>query len=253
MNTTVKDAFEIIELISKHQGELTLIDISKNLNMNKTKVFRHIKTLILLNIVTKQDNHYFLGLRFLELGSKVSIRNTLVKYIHPIIQKLANEINETVNLAHIYSDTALYIDKAESKRSLQLRASIGDKLPLYCTGLGKAILSILDKRTMETLIYQLKMNKMTKNTITDPDELMNQIAQIKEKSYSIDREEFEEGLICVAIPLSIKEFDFTGSISISGSTDRFNEGRIYFLVNKLTEAKNKIINALYHSKEGSND
>ncbi len=253
MNNSLLKAFEIVWLLARHQGELGLKDICMGLNMNKTTVFRYIETLISLNLLEKHKGRYFLGIGLFELGSSVRIQTLIVERIHPILEKLAQEINEAVNLAQIYENTALYLDRAESKRRLQLKASVGDKLPLYSTGLGKSILSVLEMTRLNTLVYNLKMERMTGSTITDPAQLMKQIDLVRTRGYSVDREEFDEGLICVAVPLKITELNFIGGISISGPSNRLSEERIGFMTQKLLETRNEILDTLSHVLGGSND
>ena len=253
MNITLIKAFEIIKLIADHQGEFGLNDICRRLNMNKTTVFRHIETLVYMNLLEKREGSYFLGIGVFEMGNKVRIRNLIIERIHPVLEKLAKDVNETVNFAQIYDDTALYLYKAESRRSLQLRASIGDKLPLYCTALGKAILSILDTERLDSLITNLKMKKMTQYTVTDAVELMKKIHSVRMKGYSIDREEFDDGLVCVAVPFKISELGFIGGISISGPIDRFDDTRGRFLVQRLLETRNEISGTLHRELGGFND
>lgn len=246
MNSTLIKAFEIIWLLTDHQGELGLTDISKRLNMNKTTVFRHIETLVYLKLLEKHDGKYFLGIGLCELGNKVRIQNLIIKRIHPIMEALAKDINETVNLAQIYDDTALYMDRAESSRSLQLKVSVGDKIPLYCTGLGKAILSILGPDKLEVLISNLKLEKMTRHTITDPAKLRKEINSVRNKGYSFELGEFGDGVACVAVPLEVKELNFVGSMSVSGPISQFNEEKILFLAQKLLKARNDILDIVNH-------
>lgn len=246
MNSTLIKAFEIIRLIADHQGELRLNDICRRLNMNKTTVFRYIETLISLNLVEKRDGSYFLGIGLFEMGNKVKIQNLIIERFHPVLEALANDVNETVNLAQIFDDTALYLYKAESRRSLQLKASVGDKLPLHCTGLGKAILSILEPDRLDPLISNLKLERMTRHTITDPTTLKKKIDLIRTRGYSIDQEEFDDGLICVAVPLKIRKLNFNGGISISGPINRFDEEMTHFLAKSLLETRDKILHIFEH-------
>jgi len=244
MNMTLIKALEVVWLIAKNQGKLRLNNICKQLNMNKTTAFRHLQTLISQNLIVKDNGYYSLGLGLFELGSKVKIRSLTVELIHPILVELALETNETVNLAQIYNDSALYLDKAESKRSLQINANIGDKLPLYCTALGKSILSSIDRNMLDILISNIKMEKITKYTITDPVELNKHIDLVRKREYSIDMEEFEEHLVCIAVPLKVTRLGFIGGISISGPKTRLNDKRISFLLQKLKKTRNEILDAL---------
>ena len=121
MSNTIKKAFEIVKLIEKNQGKYTLTDIVRILGINKTTAFRNLKTLEELNILEKINNLYYLGISLFELGNKVYLKQIIVEKIHPVLRKLSEEVNETVNLAKIHNGMVLYLDKIESKRSLQIQ------------------------------------------------------------------------------------------------------------------------------------
>jgi len=244
MNITIEKAFEILALVRDHQGEMRLKDIYELLNMNKTTAFRYVNTLTSLNLLINDRGFYSLGLGLFELGIKVKIQNLMVKVCHPVLDKLAHEVNETVNLAQFSNSLAVYLDKAESRRSLQLKASVGDRLPIYCTGLGKSMLSILDRDIADRLISNLGMKKLTKHTIIDPKSLIKHLDLVKENGYSVDNEEYEEGLVCIAVPLKVSEINFIGGISISGPINRFNEERISFFAQRLIKIRNEVLNIL---------
>lgn len=246
MSNTIKKAFEIVKLIERNQGEYTLTDVVKILGINKTTAFRNLKTLEELNILEKINNLYYLGISLFELGNKVYLKQIIVEKIHPILKELSDEVNETVNLAKIHNGMVLYLDKIESRRSLQIQSSIGDTLPIYSTSLGKSILSILPEKKMDETIDNIDFNKTTSKTIDNPALLKKQIAEIKKKGYSIDDEEYEEGLICISVPLFLKDHNFYGSISLSGPSIRFNKETLLQLSGKLKKYKEIILNKLKH-------
>ncbi len=244
MSNTVKKSFEIVRLIEGNQGKFTLTDIVKILGINKTTAFRNLRTLVELNLLEKINNLYYLGISLFELGNKVYLKQIIVEKIHPILRELSEEVNETVNLAMIHNNMVLYLDKIESKRSLQIRSAIGDTLPLYCTSLGKSILSILPQNKMMEIVKNIVFKKITKKTISNSRKLIEQINEIKVRGHSIDDEEFEEGLICISIPLHLEHHNFFGSISLSGPSIRFDQATILQLSEKLKKYKELIIKRL---------
>ncbi|MCK4888565.1 MAG: IclR family transcriptional regulator, partial [Candidatus Aminicenantes bacterium] len=216
------------------------------LGINKTTAFRNLKTLEELNILERINNLYYLGISLFEMGSKVYLKQIIIEKIHPILRELSEEVNETVNLAKIHNGMVLYLDKIESKRSLQIQSSIGDTLPLYCTSLGKSILSILPENEMREIIKNISFEKTTHKTISNPKKLIEQINEIKLKGHSIDDEEFEEGLICISVPLYLKHHNFYGSFSLSGPSIRFDQATLLKLSKKLKKYKDIIIEKLKH-------
>lgn len=242
MNSTVIKAFEIINYISGKQGEARLVDITNDLKMNKTTAFRFLETLESLNIIEKKSNTYYLGLSLLQLGNKVLTRTLLLEKIIPVLEKISDDVNETVNFAQLQGNMALYLHKVDSKRSLQFSLGTGDKLPLYCTAMGKAILSALPDDKYEDIVQNIDFRKITPNTIENKEMLYSEIKCIREREFSTEEEELEEGLICVSVPITIRTLDFRGAISVSGPVFRINEDIIAKLTKRLKTAQNEIIN-----------
>lgn len=241
MSQSVQRAFEIIRKIADHQGEHTLSDLSRILQMNKTTTFRYLDSLEKLDILERRRNTYFLGIGLFELGAKVDAKTSIVNNIHPILEDLCLRMNETVNLARLSGDQATYLDKVESTRGMQMKATVGDKLPLYCTGVGKAVLSILPPEQSNQLVKNIELKAITSHTLTDRGALKQALDDIRNNGFSIDDEEYEFGLTCVAVPLRLEKYNFFGAISLSGQTVRFSEEDISRMVEALKTARQRIL------------
>lgn len=104
-----------------------------------------------------------------------------------------------------------------------MRSVPGDRLPLYCTGVGKAILSLLSEERARAILGTGPLPKINENTITDPELVLKEAAVTRETGYGLDREEYETGLTCMAKPLRLPGSDFAGAISVSGPTARMRD------------------------------
>ena len=233
MSGSLKKALQIIEHVARNQGEVRQVDIQKNLDMKKTTAHRYFEALEEMNFLEKKNNVYYLGLGLLRLGSKVQSKNLIIHRMNPLLERIVSEVNETLNIAQFNGSSATYLHRIESRRNLQFRATLGDNLPLYCTGLGKAILSLLPDEKIDRMFEEISLTKFTKNTITDKKTLLNQIETIRKNGYAIECEEFEEGLICMSIPLYLESYDFIGAISFSGTTNRVDREQLVKLVERV--------------------
>jgi len=241
VSNSVKKAFEIIKFISNNQGRLSLSELGRQLNMNKTTMFRYLDTLEELNILERRDSNWYLGIGLFSLGHKVDANNRIVERIHPQLLEISKRLNETVNLVGMYGNSALYLDKVESSRALQIRSKLGDHLPLHCTSLGKAILSCLPAEEVDNILNAIELKSYTPHTVTSKDELKKQIDFVKIKGYSLEKEELEPGLSCIAVPLNIEPINFYGGLSFSGSPDRFTETKVKELSVELMFLAEKIL------------
>jgi len=240
-NRSVEKAFDILRCVSLHHDGIGLSEVSRAMGLDKATVFRYLNTMETLEILEKKDNRYYLGMGLFELGNHVPGKRLIVNGIHPALRTLCEEVNETVNLAVLYNDRVLYLDKIESRRSLQINSMIGGTVPLHCTALGKCILSILPDQRTKSLLARLKLDRLTARTITDRRVLWDQIALIRDRNIGLDREEYEEGLICVAVPLRISSLDFYGAISLSGPVDRFTDPVLSALTPRLQRVATELV------------
>ncbi len=238
-NVSVEKAFQIIFLIGEELEGITLTSLSKKLGIHKTTALRFLNSLEKLGVVERRDGKYFLGIKLYELGNRVPVKRIIVNRVHPLLKELVEDVNETVNLAELSGTQVHYLDKLESQRSLQINTYIGALLPSYCTALGKAILAHLPLSLRFRIVSEIKFEKRAKNTITDPDEFLEHLQEVKKKGYSVDNEEFEEGLRCVAVPLFLPEYGFYGAISVSGPVTRLGEDKIPEVAEKLRETAKK--------------
>jgi len=189
-------------------------------------MFRYLETLEVLNILERRDSNWYLGIELFSLGHKVDANSRIVEKIHPWLVEISERLNETVNLVGMYDNSALYLDKVESNRALQMRSQLGDHLPLHCTSLGKAILSCLPLVEVDNILSIIELKPYTSHTVTSIDELKQQIDFVNINGYSLEKEELEPGLSCIAVPLYIQTIDFYGGLSFSGSPDRFTEEKV---------------------------
>jgi DNA-binding IclR family transcriptional regulator len=235
MNQSVKKAFEILTFIGDYPGKLGLNRMARVLKMNKTTLFRFLSTLESLKLLDKSDGCYVPGIKLFELGSRVPVKQLIVDRVHPFLLGLTAGVNETVNMGELGNGQVLYLDKTESQRSLQIHTYTGSYTDIHCTALGKAILSILPESKRDEIMSGLSFVAKTPHTITDPQKLRDQVRKVCERGYSIDMEELEEGLHCVAVPLFIERLNFIGAVSCSGPSVRFTPQRMAELAVKLKE------------------
>jgi IclR family transcriptional regulator, KDG regulon repressor len=244
MNQSVQKAFEILSFIAETPQKMSLNQMAVKIGMNKSTLFRFLSTLESLEIIAKKDDCYVPGIKLFQWGSQVPVNQLLVAKIHPLLQQLTLEVNETVNMGQFSNNKVLYLDKSESQRSLQIKTSVGSYTELHATALGKSILSILPLTLRNSIIDSLIFERKTSNTITSPAKLKKQVDTVAQEGYSKDCEELEEGLHCVAVPLFIESLNFYGGISCSGPINRFTPLRMTQLAQQL-KAKSQEIKKVF--------
>lgn len=217
----VDKVLTILEEISEHSDGISLAELVKRTGIAKTTVFRTLETLKERQYVM-QDNgteRYHLDLKSLELGIKGLMNVNLVEVSIPYLKTLSAKTAETCFLGVYNSGHVVYLYKSEGTLSIQTNARLGARLPAYCTGIGKALLAFQPLEEIDRVLSE-PLIPFTEKTVVDRVSLYETLADIRLKGYSLDNEENEEGLTCVARPV----FNYTGTVigalSVAGPTHR---------------------------------
>jgi DNA-binding IclR family transcriptional regulator len=223
MSESAGKALDLLFYLAKVEGDVSLARLSRDTGMNKATALRYLAVLESRGVAERRNGGWSLGLALYELGTRVPVRSLAVERVRPWIEQLSRETGESVNLACLAGSSAVYLDRAEADRSLRMRSVPGDRLPLYCTGVGKAILTLLPDDRVRAILGPDPLPRINEKTITDPEEIMKEIQKTRELGYGLDRDEYETGLTCIALPLCIPDADFYGAVSVSGPTARMRD------------------------------
>ncbi len=172
----------------------------------------------LLNI--RPDMSYELGYNLLKFAASAWAGNEFRLIAEPHLSRLHELTGETVHLGVLRDGQVIYLDKVEGTQSVRMYSQIGNASPLYCTGVGKAAISVLPQAEMEKCIASTIFHKYTDHTLKNADELRTEIEQIKLSGNAYDREEHEIGIRCVAAPIYSPNRTFVAGVSVTGPAYR---------------------------------
>ncbi len=225
---SVAHALDLLEEFSGEANELGVTELSRRLKLHKNNVFRLLATLESKGYVeqNKVTENYRLGLKALELGQRYIKQVGLIKQARPFLDEIAKKINETTYIGILRDGYAVYLDAVEPNRTVRVVSRVGLRLPAHCSAIGKAQVAFLSESELEKIFPSKTLEKFTDNTITDRDQFLKHLEEVREKGYAVDNEEYEKEVKCVAVPV----FDYTGrvvgGISVSGPAYRMDASRI---------------------------
>ena len=120
---------------------------------------------------------------------------------HAVLQALSRELGETCNIALPDGSRMIYFDRAETHWPVRIQLPVGSHVPLHCTASGKMYMSMLQKTLRLRILDSLDRERLTDNTIVDVDELMTELSLTASRQFAIDREEYIDGMVALAVPL----------------------------------------------------
>ena len=165
---------------------------------------------------------YRLGLGLFELGNQVLVHLQPVEVAKPFLERLVEETGETANMAVMDDGMALYVAKVECSFSIRIGSMVGIRQPCHCTGLGKVLLAYHADGTA-LVVREQELPRKTRRTITDAGRLRQELAVVTERGYALDDEEFEDGLRCIAAPVTDHTGAMIAAVSVSGPTARITD------------------------------
>jgi len=243
-------AFRILSLLADGQPR-TLGEISESIELNPSTTFRLLSTLTYHRYLKRSEmtGHYQLGLACLELAQGYTSSDNLREIALPELEALRDETKETVHLVVLDRMQVVYIEKIPGLHAIGLMSSgVGRHAPAYCTGVGKALLAYQKEEQIRDYYQGRGLYRFTSTTITEMQDLMEQLVQIRSQGYALDYGEHEDEVRCVATPIFDMDGKAVAAISISGPALRMDpiaDNRP--MIDKACETAMRISNQLGYS------
>ncbi len=234
--------FQVIEVLAEH-GPMGIMELSAALGFHKSTTHRLVTSLQCLGYIRQDSDSlkYALSLKFLQIGSKIINQTNVASLIHPILRRISDVVGETVHLVRREGNDVVYIDKVESGAgSIRMASRVGNRLPLYCSGVGKALLAEMEDEEIKKIWNTSNVRQLTPKTIVSFDQLEERIAQVRAEGCALDDEENEEGVRCIAVSLQDYHRVPVYALSISGPVHRMTDERMLELKDQILMYKNEI-------------
>jgi DNA-binding IclR family transcriptional regulator len=206
----------ILDILCRSQEGTSITEVAEILGVDKGSASRLMSTLAKYGYAEKDPvtRRYTLGPQIIRLSGSLLSRMPLHESARPFLQELMKQTGECAHLAILVQGKALVIDQVESLATLRVNIQVGQMAPLHCTALGKVLLAFGNSELPDML------NRFTPNTITDPDVLRRHLDTVRQQGYSVDNEEYDSCVCCIAVPIYDCRGHVVGAMGISGPATR---------------------------------
>lgn len=204
------------------QKSVPFVEVAAAVPFARTTVHRILYSLEKLGYIEKDEAkaHYQLAGKFFELTGPAIHFRRLQSVAKSVMQNLLLRFGETINLGVLDDGQVAYIEVLQSQSALRIAATPGERNPVHCTSLGKAMLAFLPENEVDAILDRHPLIRRTPRTITQKKHLIEHLASVREQSVALDMEENLTGVICVASPIFDRSGRVIAGISVSGPSSR---------------------------------
>lgn len=252
-SSSVRRALAILDVLAtwNRGGGASLSDLALQVGASKSTILRLLTPLLETSLVQqRRDGSYAMGVGAVSLGSAYLNGLDLRAVAQPLLAELAAVSKETVHLM-VYSDAqVVYVDKIIGSAPMQMASRVGDRAPVHSTASGKAILAHLPAGEFDRVVTA-GLPRRTAHTIVSADQLAEDLERIRERGFSVDDIENEDGIRCLASPVFDHLDAVVAAVSVSGPAERIGD-QMEELADLISSAANRISEQLGARKHNGN-
>lgn len=213
--------FDLLKALAETDRE-TLTELAHRTGIAPSTAHRLLMTMQSHGIVAFDEvaQHWMIGVESLRIGSSFVRRTNVVQAGRAVMRKLMTDTGETANMAIADNGEVVFISQIETHEDIRAFFRPGARGPMHTSGIGKALLAEMSREEIERIVQKNGLSSFTPNTITSADVLFADLEQIRIRGWSIDDEERNIGMRCLAAPIFNEFGEAVAGVSISGPTVR---------------------------------
>ena len=220
-NNSVLKAFAILDLLDDSRQQISARDVVRLVGLNNVTAHRFLKTLTETGVlVSPRKGVYRLGSKLVDYGERAKSFRRLAATIQPFLNRLAEDMNESV-MATIFDGTMITcIAGAHSDQSFTYNVRVGARMDAYATANGKLWLAFSDAEVLDSYLAATPLVRKSPNTIVDRLDLMRELEGIRRQGFAFNNGEREDNVAAVAMPLRTADGRMMAGVSVYGPTSR---------------------------------
>lgn len=219
---SVERAIAILKSFSHERPERGVNELSRELDLHKSTVSRLMITLERGGLLARapKTERYRLGIDLIGMAAQVVGYMDVREVARPFLWDLAETCQETAILSVLDAGQVVNLEQSvPHMRQVKNIGRVGRRMCPHCTSAGKVLLAQLSPDELDRILHK-GLERFTPHTITDPEQLRQELARVREQGYATVQEELEKGLNAIAAPIH----DYTGqvkaAVSVAGPTYR---------------------------------
>jgi DNA-binding IclR family transcriptional regulator len=222
--SSAERSLRLLARLAREGRALSLADLAADLALPKGTAHRLCAQLLETGFIARDINErdFVVGPALRKLSFDTLTHGTVRGLRHQVLTELVKEVGETCNFTTLDGASVLYLDRVEAPWPWRLTLEVGEHVPLHCTASGKMFMALMPARQRELLISELSLTAMTDATITSRAHLLQECESIARAGYSLDRQEFIDGLLALAVPVCDENGIMRAALAVHAPVSRLS-------------------------------
>ena len=222
--SSAERSLRLLAYLASEGRALSLADLAARLALPKGTAHRLCTQLLEAGFIARDVNEreFIVGPALRRLALDTLNHGAVRGLRHQVLSELVAQTGETCNITTLDGASVLYLDRVEAPWPWRLTLAVGEHVPLHCTASGKLFLAMLPPTHQAQLISQLSLPAMTEATITSRTALQQECARVAAAGYSLDRQEFIDGLTAIAVPVCDESGQIRAALAIHAPVSRLS-------------------------------
>ncbi|MDN7245321.1 IclR family transcriptional regulator [Planococcus shenhongbingii] len=220
---SLERGLQVIQAFSQHNSSMTVSDAAKKTGLSRPAARRILLTLEALGFAESKNGSYSLTARTLSLGYAYLSSNNSWSIAHPFLKNFVDQTGESCSISILDDMHILYVARVSTKRIMSINLGVGSRLPAYATSMGHVLLANLPQKELEAYLEKMDFEKYTDKTITDKEELLKVLEEVRQKNWGGVDQQFEEGLRSIAVPIRNAHGKVIAAMNCSVHAGRISE------------------------------
>lgn len=217
---SVEKAFRVLESFSAERPRMSVTEAAEAADLSRATARRVLLTFQRLGFAETDGRSFGLTPRVLRFGFGYLSALPYWETAQARMRALADELRESCSMATLDGAEIVYVARVPAARSMSITLSIGSRLPAYATSMGRVLLAALAPRELDGLLADVRLERLTKNTITDAERLRAELHRVREQGFAVVDGEREEGVRSAAAPVRGRGGRVLAAVNVSANAAR---------------------------------
>lgn len=244
--TTFARGLEVIRVFTHHKPRMTLSEVARETGMTRATARRFLLTLVHEGYVGVEGRYFSLLPKVLDLGFSVLSSMDIWDVARPVIDDLAEELQESVMAAMLDQDSVIYLARAFPNRMVTVGIRVGHRMPAHIGSTGRVLLAALSDEELHAYLERVTLTKLTPSSITSKVKLRDEIELARRQGFAMVEDEMEIGLRSISVPILDLEQKVVAALNVGCPTGRVSAETLRGpILQRLSDASRRITDALH--------